>query len=34
MQKVKIGLIRVASFEDKKLIELHGRLIEEYFPSL
>ena len=34
MQKVKIGLIRVVSFEDKKLIELHGRLIEEHFPSL
>jgi len=34
MQKVKVGLIRVVLFEDKKLIELHGRLIEEYFPSL
>lgn len=34
MQKVKIGLIRVVSFEDKKLSELHGRLIEEHFPSL
>ena len=34
MQKVKIGLIRVISFEDEKLIELHGRLIEKYFPSL
>lgn len=34
MQKVKIGLIRVVSFEDKRLREVHGRLIEEYFPSL
>jgi len=34
MQKVKIGLIRVISFEDKKLAELHGKLIEKHFPDL
>jgi len=34
MQKVNIGLIRVISFEDKKLAELHGKLIEKYFPDL
>lgn len=34
MQKVKIGLIRVISFEDKRLAELHGKLIEKYFPEL
>jgi len=34
MQKVKIGLIRVISFEDKKLIEFHGKLIEKHFPDL
>jgi len=34
MQKIKIGLIRVVSFENKKLIGLHGKLIEEYFPCL
>lgn len=34
MQKVKIGLIRVISFKDKRLAELHGKLIEKYFPEL
>lgn len=34
MQKIKIGLIRVVSFEDKELIGLHGKLIEDNFPSL
>ena len=34
MQKVKIGLIRVISFEDKELVELHGKLIEKHFPDL
>lgn len=34
MKRVKIGLIRVISFEDKGLVELHGKLIEKYFPGL
>lgn len=34
MQKVDVGLIRVVSFEDKEILELHGKLIEKYFPSL
>ncbi|MBA7686624.1 hypothetical protein ES703_95074 [subsurface metagenome] len=34
MAKTKIGLIRVVSFEDRKIAELHGRLIEQYYPML
>jgi len=34
MKKVKIGIIRTISFKDRKLIELHGKIIEKYFPDL
>lgn len=30
----KIGLIRVVSLEDRKIAELHGRLIERHYPML
>ena len=31
---MKIGLIRVLTLEDEKLLNLHGRLIERAFPEL
>lgn len=34
MKKYNIGLIRVVSFEDEDLLNLHGKIIEEYYPSL
>jgi len=34
MQKIKIGLIRTLSVKDKRVADIHGRLIEEHFPSL
>lgn len=34
MAKTKIGLIRVVSFKDRKIAELHGRLIEHHYPIL
>ncbi len=33
-EKKKIGLIRVLTTQDKKLLQLHGHLVESYFPSL
>lgn len=30
----KVGLIRVVSFEDSELLNLHGRIIEKHFPDL
>lgn len=33
-EKKEIGLIRVLTTQDKKLLQLHGHLIESYFPSL
>jgi len=29
-----IGLVRVVSFKDEKLLNLHGELIEKYYPML
>mgnify|MGYP000940899557 CR=1 FL=1 len=29
-----IGLVRVVSFDDKDLLDLHGQLIEKYYPML
>jgi len=34
LKKYNIGLIRVVSFEDEDLLNLHGKIIEEYYPSL
>jgi len=32
--KFNIGLIRVVTFNDKDMLNLHGKLIEQYFPML
>jgi allantoin racemase len=32
MKKYRIGLIRVLTTDDAELLNLHGRLIEKYFP--
>jgi len=32
MDKFKIGVIRVLTTEDSKVLESHGRLLEKYFP--
>mgnify|MGYP000971012312 CR=1 FL=1 len=29
-----VGLVRVVSFTDEDLLNLHGKIVEEYFPSL
>lgn len=34
MKKYNIGLIRVVSFDDEDLLNLHGEIIEEYYPAL
>lgn len=34
MQKIKIGLIRALTLEDPRLLEHHGKLIENNIPSL
>ena len=34
MKELRIGLIRVVSFEDEEIIHRHGRFIEESFPGL
>jgi len=34
MAKTHFGLIRVVSFEDEDIAQLHGRLIEKTFPGL
>ncbi len=34
MKKYNIGLIRVVSFEDEDLLNLHGKIIEKYYPNL
>ncbi|MBA7571304.1 hypothetical protein ES708_13063 [subsurface metagenome] len=34
MGKIRVGLIRVISFKDKKLADPHENLIEKYFPDL
>lgn len=33
-KKYKVGIIRVASFEDPKMLNLHGELIEKYMPFI
>ena len=32
MKTYKVGLIRVLTTEDGELLQLHGKLIESYFP--
>ena len=32
MKTYKVGLIRVLTTEDEELLQLHGKLIESYFP--
>jgi len=32
MRKYKVGLIRVLTTEDQTLLQMHGKLIEKYFP--
>lgn len=34
MKDYNIGLIRVVSFEDSNLLNLHGDIIEKYYPNL
>lgn len=34
MKRYKVGLIRVVSFEDEKLLNLHGDIIEKHYPNL
>ena len=34
MKTYKVGLIRVLTTEDEELLELHGKLIQSYFPML
>lgn len=34
MREYNVGLIRVVSFEDQNLLNLHGDIIERYYPSL
>lgn len=34
MKTYKVGLIRVLTTEDNELLQLHGKLIESYFPML
>ena len=34
MKTYKVGLIRVLTTEDEELLQLHGKLIESYFPML
>lgn len=29
-----VGLVRVVSFSDEELLNLHGKIVEEYFPPL
>ena len=33
MKKFKIGVIRVLTTEDPKILELHGALLEKYYPQ-
>ena len=32
MKTYKVGLIRVLTTEEEELLQLHGKLIESYFP--
>lgn len=34
MKRYKVGLIRVLTTEDRELLTLHGKLLEQYFPML
>lgn len=34
MSRVKVGLVRVLTLHDEEALNVHGRLIEEKFPSL
>ena len=34
MEKSRIGLIRVLTTDDPKILDLHGNLIMEFFPGL
>lgn len=34
MRKYKVGLIRVLTTNDPALLQLHGKLVEKYFPML
>lgn len=34
MKRYKVGLIRVVSFEDEDLLNLHGLMIEKHYPNL
>ena len=34
LKTYKVGLIRVLTTEDEELLQLHGKLIESYFPML
>lgn len=34
MSRVKVGLVRVLTLHDEEALNLHGKLIEEKFPSL
>ena len=34
MKKYRVGLIRVLTTDDTQLMQMHGALIEQYFPML
>ena len=34
MKRFKVGLIRVLTTEDRELLNLHGKLLEQYYPML
>lgn len=34
MSQFKVGLIRVVTLQDKAMLNLHGQLLEKYFPEL
>ena len=34
MKKYRVGLIRVLTTDDPQLKQMHGALIEQYFPML
>lgn len=33
MKQYKVGMIRVLTTDDPALLQLHGQLIEKYYPS-
>lgn len=34
MKKYNVGLIRVVTLDDRELLDLHGEIIESYYPNL